>query len=227
LTFKIPSKPSAGKEITCALTYDLTTYVYGFGFDDTKYYYWYDGIPIEIGTYNAGDVFTLSITSIGGYWYKNGVQVHYENLYTAFTTGLYGFFALDEASKSITNISFGYLATGPTGPTGPQGQTGPNSFNTYTLSPTITTNTTINPASDYNVYQIDTTSNIITITLPSTSGLSRIYIFSDIGGNLINNNIILQTDGSDTIAGQSSFTANINYSSIQIISNTISKWLVI
>jgi hypothetical protein len=77
------------------------------------------------------------------------------------------------------------------------------------------------------VYQIDTTSNTITITLPSTSGLSRIYIFSDVGGNLINNNLILQTDGSDTIAGDSSFTANINYSSIQIISNTINKWLVI
>ena len=140
---------------------------------------------------------------------------------------MYGFFALDEPSKSITNISFGYLASGPTGPTGPQGQTGPNSFNTYSLSPIITANTTINPASDYNVYQINTTSNAITITLPSTSGLSRIYIFSDVGGNLINNNLILQTDGSDTIAGQSSFTSNINYSSIQIISNTISKWLVI
>jgi hypothetical protein len=55
----------------------------------------------------------------------------------------------------------------------------------------------------------------------------NIYIFSDIGGNLINNNLILQTNGTDTIAGQSSFTANINYSSIQIISNIISKWLVI
>jgi hypothetical protein len=95
------------------------------------------------------------------------------------------------------------------------------------LSPTITADTTINSASDYNVYQIDTTSNQITITLPSTSGLSRIYIFSDIGGNLINNNLTFQTNGSDTIAGDSSFLMNINYSSIQIISNTISKWLVI
>jgi hypothetical protein len=116
---------------------------------------------------------------------------------------------------------------GPTGPQGATGQTGPNSFNTYSISSIITANTTINPASDYNVYQIDTSSNKITITLPPTSGLSRIYIFSDVGGNLINNNLILQTNGTDTIAGQSSFTANINYSSIQIISNTNNKWLVI
>ena len=54
------------------LTHRLSTWIisdimkYGFDFDDTKYYYWYGnaGIPVEIGTYNAGDVFTLSITSV-------------------------------------------------------------------------------------------------------------------------------------------------------------------
>ncbi len=125
---------------------------------------------------------------------------------------------------------------GPDGAKGEQGPDGPNSFTNYTISniltnPIYTLYTTI---SDTDFYLINTSSNSITIILPQISSLTnskRIHIFSDVGGNLSKNNLIIQTVGTDTICGNSSITLNINYSSIQIAANGLvggtGKWLVI
>ncbi len=130
-------------------------------------------------------------------------------------------------------------AQGETGYTGAQGETGPSSFNSYTVSPTKSSNFSIpSLTSDinyYNIYQVDTSTNSITITLPQISSIDnnnkRIIYISDIGGNLINNNLIIQTSGSDLINNTSSLTAVINYSNIQLVSNygttTPSRWLII
>lgn len=116
-------------------------------------------------------------------------------------------------------------AKGDTGDIGPQGPTGPNIFTDYTISSILTNSsyTLYSDVSEYDIYQVDTSSNTITITLPLISSLTnnkRMHIFSDVGGNLINNELIIQTSGSDTIANNNSLTLNINYSSITLISNT-------
>jgi len=143
-------------------------------------------------------------------------------------------------------------ATGPTGPTGPSGYTGytgptgytgvtgPTGLNTmtsYTVSPVMTLNNYTNLYTEvgiYDIYQIDTSSNQINVTLPLISTLNnykRSHIFCDIGGNLISKNLQLISQNPDTIAGDTNFLLNINYSSVQIISNANvggnTKWLII
>ena len=122
-------------------------------------------------------------------------------------------------------------ATGATGPTGPTGATGPNTFTDYTISGILTdsTYTLYSGISVFDVYQFNTSSNQITVTLPLISSLTnnkRTHIFSDVGGNLTNNPIIIQTSGSDTIANENNIILNINYSSITLISNTNGVWII-
>ncbi len=129
--------------------------------------------------------------------------------------------------------------TGYTGAQGVTGYTGPSSFYSYTVSPTKTSNFSIpSLTSDpnyYNIYQVDTSTNSIIITLPQISSIDnsnkRIIYICDVGGNLMNNSLIIQSSGSDLINNASSLNALINYSSIQFVSNygttTPSRWLVI
>ena len=128
-------------------------------------------------------------------------------------------------------------ATGPQGPkgdtgdTGPQGPTGRSIFTEYTISSILTNSsyTLYSDVSEFDIYQVDTTSNVITITLPLISNLTnykRMHIFSDVGGNLTNNEFIIQTSGSDIIANNNSITLNINYSSVTLISNTNGIWII-
>jgi hypothetical protein len=132
-------------------------------------------------------------------------------------------------------------STGATGPQGLQGATGePQNFYTnYTIT-TITSplgGTTFNipslisDANYYNVYQIDTTNGPLTINLPLISSLDnsgrRIHYIVDSVGQLSNNNLIITATPSDTIGGQSSATIVVDYSSVQLMSNTSDKWLII
>ena len=126
--------------------------------------------------------------------------------------------------------------TGPTGPTGIQGDTGPtgpNTFTDYTLSPVLTTSplTLYNsPALEYDVYMLDTSSNAISLTLPQISTLTngkRTHIFKDVGGNLSNNNLVINPGSGDTIDGYSSITLNNNYSSVTLLSDASNTWLII
>jgi len=130
--------------------------------------------------------------------------------------------------------------TGATGSIGPTGPTGPqqNFYTNYTIT-TLTGGTGINfniPSSTsspdyYNVYQVDTTNGALTINLPSISSLDngglRIHYIVDSAGELSNNNLIIGATGGNTIGGESSATISIDYSSIQIMSNTNNKWLII
>ncbi len=135
--------------------------------------------------------------------------------------------------------------TGPTGPTGLQGTTGPtgpeqpNFYTNYTIvtiTSTIGDNIFFIPGSTTNssysnVYQVDTTNAPLTIYLPLISNLDnnqrRIHYIVDSAGQLSNNNLIITPAPSDTIAGQTSLTLTVNYSSVQIISNTTDKWLIV
>lgn len=123
---------------------------------------------------------------------------------------------------------------GPTGPAGPTGPTGNNSNINYTISTILTNQQYVlyNDVSDCDIYQVDTSENIITIVLPEISSLAnqqRKHIFSDVGGKLNINHFIIETpqNSTNTIVGENSLTLTINYSSITIISNTINNWIII
>jgi len=116
-----------------------------------------------------------------------------------------------------------------TGNTGPQGT---NIYTDYSISTILTdsTYTLYTDVADQDIYQVNTTSNSITITLPDISTLTnnkRTHIFADVGGNLNNNALIIETSGSDLIAGTTSITLNIDYSSVTLISNTNGIWIII
>ncbi len=128
---------------------------------------------------------------------------------------------------------------GATGYTGPIGETGPSSLLSYTVSPTKTSNFSIpSLTSDpnyYNIYQIDTTSNSITVTLPEISTLDNsnkrdVYIV-DIIGNLNENNLIIQSSGTDLINNTTSVIVLVNFSNIHLVSNygtTVpARWLIL
>lgn len=125
---------------------------------------------------------------------------------------------------------------GPTGFTGPQGVTGPtgsNSFTNYSISAVLSSATYTNlytTPGQFDIYQINTNANTVAITLPVISSITnnkRMHYFTDVGGNLNNNNFILNTSGGNTIAGTNSITANINYTTIQVASNGVDKWLIL
>jgi hypothetical protein len=92
--------------------------------------------------------------------------------------------------------------------------------------PSLTSN-----ANYYNIYQVDTTNGPLTINLPSISTLDndkkRIHYIVDSAGQLSNNNLIIGATGGNTIGGQTSATIVVDYSSIQLVSNTDNKWLII
>lgn len=125
------------------------------------------------------------------------------------------------------------------GPTGPKGDPGLNFYTNYTIT-TITSSiggssyliphSTTDP-NYYNVYQVDTTNGPLTINLPLISNLDnnqrRVHYIVDSVGQLSNNNLIISATGGNTIGGESSATIVVDYSSVQIMSNTIDKWLII
>ena len=162
----------------------------------------------------------------------------YNNGYTG-NTGPTG------AASSVTGYT-GYTGpqgikgdTGFTGYTGPTGPSQPNFYTNYTITQitSVIGGTGFNiPASTsdpnyYNVYQVDTTNGPLSINLPLISSLDnsqkRIHYIVDSAGELSNNNLIIGATGGNTIGGQSSATIVVDYSSVQIMSNTTNKWLII
>ncbi len=144
-----------------------------------------------------------------------------------------------EGSASATGATGPIGETGYTGPIGETGYTGPSSFTSYTVSQIQTSNFSIpNVTSDpnyYNIYQIDTSTNSIIVTLPQINTIDNsnkrdIYI-CDIGGNLGINNLIIQTSGSDLINNSSTIILIIDYSNIRLVSNynttSPSRWLLL
>ena len=119
LTFTIPFIPST--EIDCQLSsIQGSSNYYGISFQ---------GAPIVIdlasrGTLVAGDSFTIAITTNRAYYYQNGNLIYSSILNPSITGGLTAYFYGYDINDAITNIAFGYLATGATGPTGPTGSTG-------------------------------------------------------------------------------------------------------
>ncbi len=92
---------------------------------------------------------------------------------------------------------------------------------------TIAISNTISPTQSSTVYLIDSSSSSLTLTLSTSSmDIGKEVIFKDSTGSSTTNSITVQTEGSETIDGQSSFTISSNYTSISIISDG-SNWFII
>lgn len=92
---------------------------------------------------------------------------------------------------------------------------------------TITSTTSITPTQSSTLYLVDSSSDSLTLTL-STSSLEvgKEVIIKDSTGSSSINSITVNTEGSETIDGQASFTISSNYTSISIISDG-SDWFII
>jgi hypothetical protein len=87
---------------------------------------------------------------------------------------------------------------------------------------------TISSNGDDYMIMADTTSNAISITLPTINiadplTIGRVIHIIDAGGNSSNNNITIT--GSQNISGQSSLIINSNYSAISLVSSN-TQWLI-
>lgn len=77
-------------------------------------YIYYDNIleSPQISTYSAGDIFTISVTNNGAYFYQNGVLLTSKSLISG-TSSLQAWFGIYNIGDYIENISYGYLASPP------------------------------------------------------------------------------------------------------------------
>lgn len=68
----------------------------------------------------------------------------------------------------------------------------------------------------------------ITIQLPRASGSisGRSFLIKDETGNCDQNNIIIQTSGSDTLDGQSNVVVDSPYASLHVYTDGISRWFI-
>jgi hypothetical protein len=106
------------------------------------------------------------------------------------------------------------------------------SGNSYILSAIITSSTyTISSvtANVNNIYQIDSTNNAITITLPLITATNSTIIIVDVAGKAADNNINIIPNVADTLITQTNgVSIDQNYNSYTIISNnTTSNWIII
>lgn len=128
---------------------------------------------------------------------------------------------------------------GPPGPPGPQGTQGPQGSQGAQGVPGTSTSgvlnyTTVN-SSTYNILNtneivgvIYTTTGTVTLTLPLVSGLStgKTFHIKDQGFNCKNNNITINTSGSDTIDSQSNLILKINGISVSLYANGDDKYFL-
>jgi hypothetical protein len=126
---------------------------------------------------------------------------------------------------------------GPPGPPGPIGPPGPSLFTSYTITtltsasspfsiPALTTSPNY-----YNIYQVDTSGGPITINLPTIAavdnGGQRIHYIVDVGGALTVNPLTVNATGGDVVADSTSVSLEVDYSSLQICSNLVNRWLMV
>ncbi len=68
----------------------------------------------------------------------------------------------------------------------------------------------------------------VTIQLPRASGSisGRSFLIKDETGNCDENNIIIQTSGSDTLDGQSNIVVDSPYASLNVYTDGVSRWFI-
>jgi len=92
---------------------------------------------------------------------------------------------------------------------------------------TVASSSTISPSQSSTLYLADSSSSSLTLTLATSSlDVGKEVIIKDSTGSSSVNSITVQTENSETIDGQSSFTISSNYTSISIVSDG-SNWFII
>ena len=123
------------------------------------------------------------------------------------------------------------------GPPGPPGPPGPSLFTSYTVTTLTSANSPFTipaltiSAGYYNIYQVDTTAGPITINLPTIAALDnsgqRTHFIVDVGGALTVNPLTVNATGGDVVADSTSVSLEVDYSSLQLSSNLVNRWLII
>jgi len=92
---------------------------------------------------------------------------------------------------------------------------------------TVATSSTLSPVQASTVYLVDSSSSELTLTLATSSMTNgKQIVFKDSTGSTSTNTITVQTEGSETIDGDTSFTIASDYTSITIVSDG-NNWYII
>ena len=89
-------------------------------------------------------------------------------------------------------------------------------------TPSLTSSATdFNIPGAYDIFLIDTNSNIVTGTLPlaSSAPIGKIFRFKDVGGNCGVNNFVVEASGSDTIDGAVGVKIQVAFGSIAMFND--------
>jgi len=84
----------------------------------------------------------------------------------------------------------------------------------------------VSKTSDYSatvddcVIGVDTSSGTVTVTLPSAGAVAgKVFVINDEGGAAATNNVVVATEGSETIDGSSSASITSNYGTLRLYSD--------
>ncbi len=89
---------------------------------------------------------------------------------------------------------------------------------------------TVIASGDATVYlSVDTTSGVVTVTLPAASAVAagRIYVIADEFGKSETNALTVAAAGSDKIMGAATAVLSSNFATLFLISDGVSKWCVV
>lgn len=163
---------------------------------------------------------TASIAITASYFVGDGSKL------TGIATGIGGIFTKVNGSQAYSTSSIQVGATGT--PTNTLSVSGSSRFNGAVIFKRISTAVNYTVAtSDYYV-GVDTTSNVVHLTLPSAGAtrMGQTFVVKDEGGNAQTRKITISGSGSDTIDGQNIVFLESPYASISLYCNGSNKYFV-
>lgn len=181
-------------------------------------------------TSNQFSISNGNVPVITGDLTNNNIAFFYNSITGPYVAGAKNsIFITNTTASPSTGISGGsILYSNISGLLMLQAQSGP----VVSLNPHLTT---VSNTGTYTVSAIDniigvasTTTTPVTVNLPAASALQpgyRMYVV-DTGGNAQINNITVRTAGSDTIFATDSILINLNYMSLGLYSDGVSKWFL-
>ena len=163
---------------------------------------------------------TASVAITASYFIGDGSKL------TGVVTGLSGIFTKVDGSKAYSTSSIQVGASGT--PTNTLSVSGSSRFNGAVIFKRATTTSNYSvTTSDYYV-GVDTTSNVVHLTLPSAASTraGQTFVVKDEGGNAAARKITISGSGSDTIDGQNVLFLESPYAAISLYCNGSNKYFV-
>lgn len=95
-----------------------------------------------------------------------------------------------------------------------------------TLRPQVTA-ASVGFDTNADILYVDTSGGAVTVSLPTAADMQdREIHIKDATGNAAANNITVDADGSETIDGNGTYVANINWENVMLVSNGV-EWFVL